>query len=118
MIPPSLTLIVYGVTINESIVQLFMAGILPGLVLAGLFMIYVGVWATINKKKMPPKDPQISFLEKVKSSKFLIPIFSLIVFVIPELREAITSAERFISIPFTFATIASNKIKNAKVGMA
>ena len=82
MIPPSLTLIVYGVTINESIVQLFMAGILPGLVLAGLFMLYVGVWATINKKKMPPKDPQISFLEKVKSSKFLIPIFSLIVFVI------------------------------------
>ena len=82
MIPPSLTLIVYGVTINESIIQLFMAGILPGLVLAGLFMLYVGVWATINKKKMPPKDPQISFLEKVKSSKFLIPIFSLIVFVI------------------------------------
>ena len=45
-------------------------------------------------------------------------IASLIVFVIPELREAITSAERFISIPFTFATIASNKIKKAKVGMA
>ena len=50
MIPPSLTLIVYVVTINESIVQLFMAGILPGLVLAGLFMLYVGVWAT---KKRP-----------------------------------------------------------------
>ena len=82
MIPPSLTLIVYGVTINESIVQLFMAGILPGLVLAGLFMLYVGVWATINKKKMPPKDPQISIMEKIKSSKFLIPIFSLIIFVI------------------------------------
>ena len=82
MIPPSLTLIVYGVTINESIVQLFMAGILPGLVLAGLFMLYVGIWATINKKQMPPKDPQISFVDKIKSSKFLIPIFSLIVFVI------------------------------------
>ncbi len=35
MIPPSLTLIVYGVTINESITKLFIAGILPGLVLAG-----------------------------------------------------------------------------------
>ena len=82
MIPPSLTLIVYGVTINESIVQLFMAGILPGLVLAGLFMLYVGVWATINKNKMPPKDPQISIMEKIKSSKFLIPIFSLIIFIL------------------------------------
>ena len=82
MIPPSLTLIVYGVTINESVVQLFMAGILPGLVLALLFMGYVAVWATINRKKMPAKDPQISFMDKVRSSKFLIPIFSLIIFVI------------------------------------
>lgn len=82
MIPPSLTLIVYGVTINESIVQLFMAGIFPGLVLAFLFMAYVATWATINKSKMPPKDPQISLIEKIKSSRFLIPIFSLIIFVI------------------------------------
>ena len=82
MIPPSLTLIVYGVTINESVVQLFMAGILPGLVLALLFMGYVAVWATINRKKMPKKDPEITFMDKIKSSKFLFPIFSLIIFVI------------------------------------
>jgi C4-dicarboxylate transporter DctM subunit len=82
MIPPSLTLIVYGVTINESVVQLFMAGILPGLVLALLFMGYVAVWATINSKKMPKKDPEITFMDKIKSSKFLFPIFSLIIFVI------------------------------------
>src|SRR6056297_3753606 len=44
MIPPSLTLIVYGVTINESITQLFMAGIIPGLVLAMLFMSYIVGW--------------------------------------------------------------------------
>jgi len=82
MIPPSLTLIVYGVTINESVVQLFMAGILQGLVLALLFMSYVAVWATFFKKSMPDRDPEISFLNKLKTSKFLIPIFSLIVFVI------------------------------------
>ena len=82
MIPPSLTLIVYGVTINESVVQLFMAGVFPGLVLALLFMLYVGIWATINKKDMPKKDPEISFYEKIKSSRFLFPIFGLISFVI------------------------------------
>ena len=82
MIPPSLTLIVYGVTINESVVQLFMAGVFPGLVLALLFMLYVGIWATINKKYMPKKDPEISFYEKIKSSRFLFPIFGLISFVI------------------------------------
>ena len=44
MIPPSLTLIVYGVSINESITKLFMAGVIPGLVLAGLFMTYIVAW--------------------------------------------------------------------------
>ena len=82
MIHPSLTLIVYGVTINESVVQLFMAGVFPGLVLALLFMLYVGIWATINKKNMPPKDPELSFFQKIKNSRFLFPIFALISFVI------------------------------------
>ena len=82
MIPPSLTLIVYGVTINESNLQLFMAGKFPGIVLAFLFMGYVAIWATFNKDKMPPKDPQIRLIDKIKSSRFLIPIFSLIIFVI------------------------------------
>ena len=82
MIPPSLTLIVYCVTINESVVQLFMAGVFPGLVLALLFMLYVGIWATINKKNMPLKDPELSFFQKIKNSRFLFPIFALISFVI------------------------------------
>src|SRR5210317_435784 len=82
MIPPSLTLIVYGVTINESITKLFLAGVFPGLTLALLFMSYVAIWSLFNKKNMPNKDPDISFLVKLKSSKFLIPIFSLIIFVI------------------------------------
>ena len=82
MIPPSLTLIVYGVTINESVVQLFMAGVFPGLVLALLFMLYVGIWATINRKSMPAKDPELSFFQKIKNSRFLFPIFGLISFVI------------------------------------
>ena len=82
MIPPSLTLIVYGVTINESVVQLFMAGVFPGLVLALLFMLYVGIWATINRKSMPAKDPELSFFQKMKNSRFLFPIFGLISFVI------------------------------------
>jgi len=50
--------------------------------LALLFMLYVGIWATINKKDMPKKDPEISFYEKIKSSRFLFPIFGLISFVI------------------------------------
>ena len=58
MIPPSLMLIVYGVAINESIAKLFIAGIVPGLVLAALFMGYVVVWAILRKDQVPPGEPE------------------------------------------------------------
>lgn len=78
MIPPSLTLIVYGATVNESINKLFLAGILPGLVLAGLFMGYVIVWAKLNKDKIPASTGKIPLLEKLKRSRQLFPIIAII----------------------------------------
>ncbi len=82
MIPPSLTLIVYGVTINESITKLFFAGILPGLVLALMFMTYVAIYSKISKKWNPDSDPVMNFSEKLKNSRFLIPVLCLIAVVI------------------------------------
>ena len=82
MIPPSLTLIVYGVTINESITKLFMAGILPGLVLALMFMAYVGLYSRFSSNYEPTAEPQMSFGEKLANSRFLIPVLVLIMFVI------------------------------------
>ena len=82
MIPPSLTLIVYGVTINESITKLFMAGILPGLVLAAMFMAYVGITAKLSKSFDPDPEPSMTFGERVANSRFLIPVICLITVVI------------------------------------
>ncbi|MAU43395.1 MAG: C4-dicarboxylate ABC transporter permease [Yangia sp.] len=82
MIPPSLTLIVYGVTINESVTKLFMAGVLPGLVLALMFMGYVAVMSWTSKDFNPTPEPHMSFVEKLKNSRFLIPVICLIVVVI------------------------------------
>ncbi len=82
MIPPSLTLIVYGVTINESITKLFMAGILPGLVLAALFMGYIVVYAKLSKDYNPQPEPAMSFREKLANSRFLLPVILLILAVI------------------------------------
>ncbi|RMD94156.1 MAG: TRAP transporter large permease subunit [Alphaproteobacteria bacterium] len=82
MIPPSLTLIVYGVTINESISKLFFAGILPGLVLAAMFMAYVAVASRLRRDYTPAPEPEMTFAEKVKNSRFLIPVFCLILVVI------------------------------------
>ena len=82
MIPPSLTLIVYGVTINESITKLFFAGILPGLVLALMFMGYVALLSKFSKGWSPSPEPYMSFMDKVKNSRFLIPVLLLIMLVI------------------------------------
>ena len=82
MIPPSLTLIVYGVTINESITKLFFAGILPGLVLALMFMAYVAIYSRMSKTWNPKIDPVMTFSEKLENSRFLIPVLCLIAVVI------------------------------------
>jgi tripartite ATP-independent transporter DctM subunit len=82
MIPPSLTLIVYGVTINESITRLFMAGVLPGLVLAAMFMGYVALYARFGRDFRPKADPGMSLREKLSNSRFLIPLLALVALVI------------------------------------
>ena len=64
LIPPSIILIIYGVTVEESISKLFVAGIIPGIFLAFLFMSYVIVWSLLNKTSMPPVLGTFSFTEK------------------------------------------------------
>ncbi len=82
MIPPSLTLIVYGVTINESISKLFLAGILPGIVLAGMFMLYVAAWSFVRPQEVPPPEPPMRLLRKLRESLFLVPVILLVLLVI------------------------------------
>jgi tripartite ATP-independent transporter DctM subunit len=82
MIPPSLTLIVYGVTINESITKLFIAGILPGLVLAALFMLYVVAVSKFSPTYQPNPEPPMLLVDKLKNSRFLVPVLLLILAVI------------------------------------
>ena len=92
MIPPSLTLIVYGVTINESITKLFMAGILPGLTLALMFMAYVAVMSRISPDFKPTAEPPMSFTEKLVNSRFLIPVICLILLVIGSMYMGFATA--------------------------
>ncbi len=82
MIPPSLTLIVYGVTINESITRLFIAGILPGLVLAAMFMGYVAAWHFARRDQRPAREPPMALRTKLANSRFLAPVICLVLAVI------------------------------------
>ncbi len=92
MIPPSLTLIVYGVTINESISKLFLAGIIPGIVLGGMFMAYVAAWSIIKPKEVPNIGTDWSFREKLYESRFLIPVLLLILVVIGSMYTGFATA--------------------------
>jgi tripartite ATP-independent transporter DctM subunit len=92
LIPPSIIMIVYGVTAEVSISQLFIAGVIPGLLLAGLFMGYVVVWALLNPGKTPVSDIRMSFMEKVYASRHLIPAVTLIVLVLGSIYTGIATA--------------------------
>lgn len=92
MIPPSLTLIVYGVSINESIRELFIAGVIPGLVLASMFMAYVAIYALVSPNYKPTPEAKMPFSQKVKNFAYLIPVILLIVLVIGSMYYGIASA--------------------------
>lgn len=92
MIPPSLTLIVYGVSINESITKLFMAGVFPGLVLAGLFMLYIIGWHFFSPGQRPKPEPRLSLGEMIAESRFLLPLFGLVFVVIGSMYTGFATA--------------------------
>ncbi|MEO7742998.1 MAG: TRAP transporter large permease subunit [Usitatibacter sp.] len=92
LIPPSIIMIVYGVAAEVSITRLFIAGMIPGLLLAGLFMAYTIAWALLNPGKIPPADTAMSFSEKVYASRHLIPVVSLIAAVLGSIYVGLATA--------------------------
>ena len=107
LIPPSIILIIYGVTVEESIAKLFIAGIIPGIGLALLFMIYVVGWSLRNKKIMPIISEDFSFMEKIKQSGQLIPVVLLIFAVIGSIYAGIATATEAASLGVLGALILS-----------
>lgn len=91
LIPPSIILIVYGVAAELSIARLFIAGILPGLMLIALFMGFIVVWALLNPDKTPENDIQMSFWRKVYESRRLLPILLLIIAVLGSIYAGIAT---------------------------
>ena len=107
LIPPSIILIIYGVTVQESIAKLFIAGIIPGIMIAIIFMGYVIIWSLINKKSMPKSYENFSFLEKIKKSKQLLPVIILILSVIGSIYTGVATATEAASLGVVGALILS-----------
>ena len=92
LIPPSIIMIVYGVSADVSIAQLFIAGVLPGIMLALLFSGYLVYWALRNPGLVPPADSRMSLGEKIRESRYLIPVILLIVAVLGSIYSGIATA--------------------------
>ena len=107
LIPPSIILIIYGVTVQESIAKLFIAGIIPGIMIAIFFMFYVIGWSILNKNIMPKVEETFSFSQKIKQSGQLIPIIVLIAAVIGSIYVGIATATEAASLGVVGALILS-----------
>ncbi|HXZ48962.1 MAG TPA: TRAP transporter large permease subunit [Usitatibacter sp.] len=92
LIPPSIIMIVYGVTADVSITRLFIAGVVPGLVLAGLFMGYTIAWSLVHPERIPPPDREMSLAEKARASRHLVPAVALIALVLGSIYLGIATA--------------------------
>lgn len=92
LIPPSIIMIVYGVTAEVSIAKLFIAGVLPGLMLALLFSGYIAGWSLLNPGAIPKEYVRPSLLEKISASRHLIPVLLLIVGVLGSIYSGLATA--------------------------
>jgi tripartite ATP-independent transporter DctM subunit len=91
LIPPSITLLIYGIAVDQSIPRLFLAGIIPGLVLIILFMGYVGIWSLAHPDRTPTPDPAINLREKLAASSKMFPVLVLIAGVLGSIYSGIAS---------------------------
>jgi len=92
LIPPSIIMIVYGVAAEVSITRLFIAGVIPGMLLAGLFMGYTVAWSLVHPERIPAPDRVMSFAEKLHASRHLIPVVALIALVLGSIYVGIATA--------------------------
>jgi len=92
LIPPSIIMIVYGVSANVSIAQLFIAGVVPGIMLALLFSGYIVAWALLHPERIPHATERTTFAQKMYASRHLIPVVLLIVVVLGSIYAGVATA--------------------------
>lgn len=110
LIPPSIILIVYGVATEQSIARLFVAGILPGIMLMLLFSGYVMIWSLLNPDGIPTGEAEhLSFRAKLRRSRPLIPVMLLIIGVIGSIYGGLASPTESAAVGVALAHLLSWK---------
>jgi TRAP-type C4-dicarboxylate transport system permease large subunit len=91
LIPPSIIMIVYGVAAEVSIARLFIAGVIPGIMLMLIFSGVVMLYAIYRPSLIPPRDPVLTFVEKLNESRRLFPVVLLILTVLGSIYGGIAT---------------------------
>ncbi len=92
MVPPSIVLIIYGLTANVSIGDLFTSAFVPGLMLAGFYVAYVLIRSYLNPSMAPiPEEDEGSYRERLKLLKGLILPVMVVIFVLGSIYGGIAS---------------------------
>ena len=107
LIPPSIIMIVYGVSADVSIAQLFIAGVFPGLLLAALFSGYLMFWAWRHPRQVPPADARVPLARKLHESRHLLPVVGLIAVVLGSIYAGVATATEAAAVGVVGALIVS-----------
>ena len=81
LIPPSIPLVVYGSMTNESVIDLFVAGVVPGLILVGLFILYVAGWVALNPGRVPRERAVVGVAEFTRAALICLPVTALVLLI-------------------------------------
>jgi C4-dicarboxylate transporter, DctM subunit len=107
LIPPSIIMIVYGVSADVSISRLFMGGVIPGIVLMALFSGYIVIWSLLHPTRMPPREPAMPFVERLRATRRLFPVLGLITAVIGSIYAGLATPTEAAAVGVVGALIIS-----------
>ena len=112
LIPPSIIMIIYGVLADVSIGRLFIAGILPGLMLATAYSLYIMVVALVDKNVVPKTKESYTWEQRMHALKELFPILLLITVVIGSIYGGFATPTEAASLGVLFSFILALYFKS------
>jgi tripartite ATP-independent transporter DctM subunit len=92
LIPPSIIMIVYGVAAEVSIPKLFIAGVVPGILLSLMFSGYIATWALLNPAKTPAPERSVTWLERIAALRHVLPVVFLMIAVLGSIYGGVATA--------------------------
>ncbi len=105
LIPPSITMIIYGGMTGESVAQLFTAGIIPGIFVSLAFMTYIGIRTLLNRNLAPVPESGVNMRARLNGLLETVPMIILIVFILASIYTGIATPTEAGAVAVVGATV-------------